>query len=893
MKNAKRLITLLLMLALISGVFPSALASDYDTADADCIDFLTSLDIMQNDSEDEFGSDRLFTRGEFASLMCDIIGIVPDEIGDDIPLYADLTSNCKCAPYVIPMIEGGYMTLDAEGKFWPNAPVSLEDALRAFVILQGGKILLDNYTPVEVANRVGILDGITVSSSELTKGQVALLLYETLHTEYYQQTVYGSTQEYEQDADYLVLENIYGIVYGTGVVTGENGTDFMDVNDNLTEGRIMINNVIYEGKLNDKYLGYTVNYYYTQSSEDEKIRELVYIAKDADENEVITIASNMIKSVSETELVYWTDESASKTKAVKLPGSLDFVYNGVANPAWSSSDLIFDHGYVTLINNDGDGKYDVVIVDSYDFIVVGYSDATNYRIYDQYNANVLDLSDPGISYSIYQKDGKKISFERGLKVNRLLAVKQSKNTEGTKIIELTQWDTPISGDIEMISDKTITIGENELKISDALYDTLDGDIIKLGRRVAAYLWNGEVVRIQKPDSSGERPNAAYLVNAGKESTGLDSGLMFRVARQSALFEDLNGAEKITIDGVPYKDSDDILTYLAESAKLSYYSADFPYAQPVQVWVNSENEVYKIDTLTYKSTYEEEAETMVSKVAVESMRYSVPNRSMYVSGKLKFTVPASSTVYWVPINKRYDEDFYGKVIGGGFGDNSYTVEALFMQENFEAEAVYVYYYPISTVAGNASPVIIERLTKTLNDEGDEVTKLYFLTMNGISGSIMLPKDLRTPELHVGDVVRWRSNYAADPTVMECIFSPYSIPDKGDRVQSFYTTGSEDAGAIQRGTASVFGTVLYRKNGLITLTTSIASDSEGVEAMENTDNFFTDSNTRYIRIEKVREEPVVTLKDFGSLMEYGSNPSEASEVYIFMLGSSVKFVYEIAL
>ncbi|MBO5008470.1 MAG: S-layer homology domain-containing protein [Clostridia bacterium] len=893
MKNAKRLITLLLMLTMISGVFPSALASEYDTADADCIDFLTSLDIMQNDSEGEFGSDRLFTRGEFASLLCDIIGIVPDEIEDDIPLYADLTSNCKCAPYVIPMIEGGYMTLDAEGKFWPNAPVSLEDALRAFVILQGGKILLDNYTPVEVANRVGILDGITVSSSELTKGQVALLLYETLHTEYYQQTVYGSTQEYEQDADYLVLENLYGIVYGKGVVTGENGTDFMDVNDNLTEGRIMIDKVIYEGKLNDKYLGYTVNYYYTKSGEDKKIRELVYIAKDSDENEVITIASDMIKSVSETELVYWTDESASKTKTVKLPGSLDFVYNGVANPAWSSKDFVFDHGYVTLINNDGDGKYDVVMVDSYDFIIVGYSDTVNRRIYDQYTANVLDLSDPSIKYSIYQKDGKKVSFERGLKVNRLLAVKESKNTDGTKIMEITQLDTPISGDIEMISDKSITIGGNELQISDALYHSLDDGMLKLGRRVAAYIWDDEVVRLEIPDSTGERPNAAYLVDVGKTASGLDAGIMFRIARQSAAFEDFNGAAKITIDGVPYRDSDDIRTYLANTAKLSYYSADFPYAQPVQVWVNSKNEVYKIDTLTYKAAYEEEAETMVSKVSVESMRYSVPNRSMYVSGKLKFTVPASSTVYWIPINKRYDEDFYGKVIGGGFGANSYTVEALFVQENFEAEAVYVYYYPISTVAGNTSPVIIERFTKSLNDDGDEVTKLYYMTMTGISGSILLPKNLRTPELHVGDVVRWRSNYAGNPTVMECIFSPYTVPDKNNRLRSFYTTGSEDAGAIQRGTASVYGTVLYRKNGLITLTTSIASDSEGVEAMENLDNFFTDSNTRYIRIEKEREQPVVTLKDFSALREYGSNPSEASEVYIFILGNSIRVVYEIAL
>lgn len=893
MKNAKRILTFLLAAALMIGCLPTVFAASEVSADESQIEFLTALKIMENDSEDEFGADRLFSRAELAKLVCNVMGIYPEQMVPDTPIYADITSNNEDAAYIKAAVEGGYMTLDKDGKFWPSSAVSLVDVCKAFVVIEGGKILFEEYEPLRAANLVGILKGSKINSAELTKGQVAMLLYNTLHTEFYDQIVFGDSKVYEMKEENLVLEYIYGIIYGEGVVNGEAGTDFVGINDRLTKNRILIDNVLYEGNLKENYLGYSVKYYYTKESVNELARELVYVAKNETRNNVVRIEADMIASATESEVEYYIDDH--KTKKIKLPGSLAFIYNGAANPNWTENDLRLDHGYMTFIDNNDDGTCDVLFVDSYTFIVVGYSDASDYKIFDQFNGEILDLSGNDVRYTIYQKDGKEVTFARGLKANRLLAVKQSRNIDGKTVYELTQWDTPISGEVEKIEGKRISVGGNELVLSDTLAENIDDNLLKLGKRIVAYIWNSKVVRIEEPDTTGERPNAMYLVNIQEKGKVFSKKLIFRVAGQSAAFEDFKGADKITIDGTLYRDGDQITKYLRETAKLSYYSAEYPYAQPVQIWTNSRDEVYKIDTVQH-NTGEDSAESLVSTdYKYKLMTYSSPNRSFYENKELQATIPASATAYWIPINARYDEDFYGKVAGGGFDDaKNYTVEPFFIQDNFTAEAIFIYYTPITTVAATGSAVIVESLCTVLDGDGMEVTQLNFIHANGSSGSIKLPYDLKINfEFRVGDVVRWRSNYAGEPTVIERLFSPYSIPKEADRYVNHYRPGTTLEGPEQRGTANVYGTVLHRKNGLVTLTTSIASDAGGIETMKNLDNYLTDSTTQYIRIEEVMGEPKVTLKDFNSITDYSTNPKEASEVFIFMLSNSIKFIYENAL
>ncbi len=908
----KRFLAISVVITLICGIIPSAYAASEQTVSPEKVEFLTYMGFMTPDEDGDFGEKRIFTRGELAEVLCAVLGIAVTDVDEKVSVCADVTGSNEYAQYIKTICEAGYMELDANGRFWSTSPITIDDASEIFVKLQGGEILFNGLTPKAAAKRVGIIRDMDYSGN-LTKGMVAELLYDTLHTGYYNQIIYGDEEVYKHEDSYLVLEALTGIVYGHGLVSGENGTTLTAADDRLENGNILINGVIYTDLKESGMLGYTVDYYYNASEKKSSIRKLVYIQKDRYKNEVTTIDADAICQVTNNYIEYYQDNDTTKTKKIKISGATNVIYNGVAYPAWSLADLTPNFGRLTFIENGYEGE-DVLIVESIRFILVNYGSSNDFKIYDQISGDVLDLSDSSIKYEIRQRDGKELKFNRIIRPGKLLAVMESKEDSSKKYTIIMADEASVEGEITSIKDKKIGIDGKEIDMASHLYKEItDKDkanagsqppFLAIGKGVKAHIWNGVIVYLEASEAIKTRTNMAYLVALDYDNSGFNDKLRLKLVVEAGTFEIAEVAKNVVVDGVKKKNFGDVVTILANSAQLSKYNAQYPYAQPVQVWKNSNGLVNKIDTLVYNSTTETKEDSLahIEEIITQSSIstptwsavYDTYNKSMYSSKRLLTVVSPKTRVFWVP-TKDLDDGANFNVTANNSSlarGTTYTIEPFFFQkDSYISEVLLVYYTPSNSVGTNSQPCIITDMADVLNDEGEIVKQLDYVNISGGQNSVQIPAEVETGAVSVGDMIRMSTDYLGRVKAVDISFSPSASLTESERIAVYKNGDGSGHGILQTGYTRIYGTAVDRTESNILLTTSLKTDSGGVANYVNLDNFMVSSNTQFFKYEEVRGNPAVSVSSYDSIVPYTISQNDADELCLFVYGNTVRFVYVI--
>ena len=284
----------------------------------------------------------------------------------------------------------------SNGKYDEEEPVPYYDALRAMVIITGydyfaktGGGFPQGY--LKIADECKITDGVKITDeSAITRAEAIKIVFNTLDVDMMVRAkVWGTESTYEVKEGENLFKSTFNIYEVKGIL--ETGSELTVTENKPKKGYAAIDSVEYETSLDvSGFIGEEVRAYYRQEK-GEDIGKLLYL-NETKRNKIIEIDTDDILSYENRKYSY---DDSKKTVNAALEIDCNIIYNrervnpksGVAVP------MIPENGNLRLIDNDGNGKYDVLIINNYNSYVAEYVNNQQKSISVKYESRAITVDD--------------------------------------------------------------------------------------------------------------------------------------------------------------------------------------------------------------------------------------------------------------------------------------------------------------------------------------------------------------------------------------------------------------------------------------------------------------------------------------------------------------------
>lgn len=418
MKNLKKLLAVVLACTMVFGVVSfAAIDTGYsdvaaDAKYAEAVKVLSSLGIVHGDDKGLFNPAEGITRAETAVILCSLYGA--GEIGQTATVFADVPASHWGSGYINYANQLGFIAGYGDGNFGPEDKVTYEQFIKMVVCALGyEKVAKDNggypsgYMMVAADKELTKKVTIKNQGDPALRSDVAQIAYNALTVNMMKRTVYGDLVWEEESNDTLLTLKL-GAYKLEGYVA-----DTWIFEDDLDEGYInFVATVEPNSALEDEWAYDAAEGTYTFANikcldEDAPnitgYQTVAYIAAD-DEGDysVVAIAVKTAKTTEftvedpynfynktadagevdaedfEGYLYYWKNRDDKKISSVKVDDNAVYyvngVYSGTVDEVLGARDETYEfvpaRGTVTVIDTNGDNKYDLIKVKSYDLAVV-------------------------------------------------------------------------------------------------------------------------------------------------------------------------------------------------------------------------------------------------------------------------------------------------------------------------------------------------------------------------------------------------------------------------------------------------------------------------------------------------------------------------------------------
>lgn len=542
---------------------------------------IEALSVTEAFGENVPKEDAELTRAEFVAMISPILRSGISENTYENSPFSDVTEETEFYNYICAAYEAGAVR-GAGGRFMPLKKITYAEAVKILTDILGYGVVAqrnsgypDGY--IKVAADLKITKNVKLAKdSAVTFGEAADMLLNTLNTEMYgiaasaEDISFGKTSK-------TLLEEKKNVYKARGIVR-ENAYTSLDSTDGSgNDGKVTIGDFtgyMYKSLLPEKYFGYYVEFYY--EDEDDTI---LYMEPVKNKNEVIKITDDSLESFSfsDRKLVYEVGDG-KRTDSEIIPADAVLIYNGKNKPTYTETELLPKNGDVTLIDNDGDGKTDVVVVNSYTTVFVGGVDKEGKLIADYYDSNnKLDLSEDTPqkrSIIITDEESKMISVSDIEVYNVITAAVSSDGTYVRCIVS----DNAVEGKISAVLTQD---GKNYVKFSDgaqyevaASFDAYYKNVCSAGLSGTLYLdISGKACGFLSATRFSEY---GFYIKAYTDDIGDMYVKMMNIYGEMV---SLKAAEKLKLDGVTVESDAALPTS----------------SQVVRYTLNSYGEVRKIDT----------------------------------------------------------------------------------------------------------------------------------------------------------------------------------------------------------------------------------------------------------------------------------------------------------
>lgn len=879
-------------------------------------DFLFELGIIRSHwpaERDDYLA-KTMSRAGMAQILSRVAGIEP-YLGEDT-YFNDVPVTHTNAKEINAMALAGLLKGDGNGKFRPDDAVTAEEMATICSIVLGYKVVGSDTSYLVVAKRIGLLDDIELSGDFLTIGQFYRMVLNTLDTEVMEQITYGERDEHKVQDGLTILERNHGLVKQRGVVKGTNGTRLTDADPSIGKNQLMIGNRVFLYEDTKDLLGREVVFYSKRDKvTGETEQQIVFLYEDTARNHYLTLKGKEVEGLNEDKLEYYV---GSKKKSVQVSSSVDVILNGVAYPEYTHADLKPDCGTITLIDNNDDRIYDVILIEEYIFMMVESIDSEEGIIYGRYPAISVGSSTQNEQYQVYMEAGIEGELTY-LSAGDMIAVQTSRNAKGSRVITVTYLGEGTSGVLESIYKDSYTISGVTYEVTGAT--AMDGDPYLLGQPVIVYTYNGHCAAIIHPKNDNYK--FGYLIDATVKETAFSGTLMVRIVNQNRELMELTTDKKFMLDESEYNDAFRAFDQIEAAAEKRVFSSDmqagyeatsasgisrtdvktlynngaiadlkagddnFPLSQPVRYRLNNEGVLTHLDTImkgvneTEQSLTPFQTDGGSDRAELEASMYSSNDRGFYIydgNGTTFANLISTENVIMPPYDQRDKVEYYGT--GTITNEQYYPVEVYTVNEYRAARYAVVYNRVHTAVFEENGIYIIGDVERTLDEDGEIIRKV---TLYGYRGpyNLVLSKDVSDADVMVGNVVRYQTNTNNEITHIETY---YNVAD-GDLpvAQRIKESGQTRAWGMRNRMA--YGTALAFGDNLITHTTSVGKD---IYKKENLRNYYVSATSFYKYTEK-GGSPKVELAGLGDLVPYAIDPSTTQKVIMITYSNRLDVVY----
>lgn len=712
----KRILSFIVSLTLICtsllGFGGATLAASVSNGDSD---YANAADVLQTICPGIIPEgDGSYTRAEFVSAVIALLNM-PTNPKAATP-FSDIPEGAAYAPAVAAALDLGLVS--GVDLFYPDSPVTYVQALKIVMTAIGyGKIAeVNGGYPTGyaiAASRAEVADTLDLGNDDkVSYSDGAVLLYDMATADIIEITSFGDTYEYGKTEGRNVLSAYHDIYIAEGVVDATEFTGLYSKNAYCAEDTISVDGVTYVADGYHTLLGKGVRVFYRDDSK----RTVVYAYANADNTKVFTADCDI--ALSGTKLSV-TEPDESEADNYSLSSDYAVIYNGKAYAAADFSAVVNpDAGRVTIIDNNDDGKYDILSIESVEYGVIASVNIADQRIYDKYKAQgMIDMSASDFECYVYDTDGN-LADIADLEEDTVVGYVMS---DDKLLLNIHIHSKKVGGTISEISgDGTIGINGVFYKVSKYYNDNVkDKAKIKAGTEAILYLaGDNEVVYIKEYTSIMKY---GYLV-AQKPKSGLDSTVSLKIFSGDGMLS-TSLADKLIFNGTPSASAD-----LADDMAV-IVAKDDAY-RVIKFALNAKGEVTKLYTAddlgetsifeernsesrpllfaNYTGTYRAGIITPYAHLASNGTMLKIPKSDDYKLDDDKYEVYATSKLS-TSTSSKYNIMAYDVDKGGAAG------LMILLQDSGGED--------IGSSTGSA---VVEKVYQTLDEEGFEVTAVRIYT-----------------------------------------------------------------------------------------------------------------------------------------------------------------------
>ena len=808
------------------------------------------------------------SRGKFASMLGEITGIasagaaetVQDDdgwlwLGDskksegsvESTGFSDVPSDHKYAKEIKKAAEYGYMNGGGDGKFLPNERITAVECFAALTRILNADFLTasGSYETryVRLAKKLGLTKNLSVTdySKTISARDVYVLLFNALFTEIYSLKTIGSSVEYAQTDGYY-LASVYFKIYKETGIFEENQRTSLESPTGCGEGYVTIGSTKYktDSESWDSLLGYNTEVYYKQERESEK--SIVYVTKY--QNKEKTVDSDDIETFSKPDFLYL--DKNEKKQTIRLKGDEDVIYNGKAIGSWTVDIFKPDCGSVTFIDNDSNGGYEVIIIDSRQVVFTDAVDKLNEVFTDKNSGKSFNLYKK--EYAVYDSKGAETDFD-ALSEKTVLEVRQTIEGQGEEWTEVYICDNKKVGEVTLTDGEYVYIDGEKTEISDICKEKFEPGDYGVFHLTSA----GKIAEFEKSEKTYS--TYGYIVSAARIEGSFEPEFKIKLFTTKSEFITCTFAEKVRVNGNVIK-KDKAYDALCKDGE--------PVNQLIEFRQNDKGELSEFNTAGGTE------DGFVKGASVSGTCRTVTRA--FVGARYSAYYDSDTVVMYVPDTDMSNEDLYS-VEKTFTNDYSYSFVSSYYPDKDSVVADVL----IKTVSDDAGskisdqttpPMIVSEVgTSYINDE------VYTYVSGYENGSLVTKKTAddkvsRTLEtLKKGDIIRCQNNISGNIKACVKIYdittrsfvdtaNPVS-PSSGNMISQFTLLHGEAWARASESKIIKVMPYVYKKVG------------EGIQKTEGTDEatlynydgsgfttILVDTGARDINITKVNSNDVMT-------------------------------------
>ncbi len=645
----------------------------------------------------EKNANDLINRAEFASLMAKLVAA--DDSAIDAIDFIDVDKNSEYYNAIAYMKTYGIMNgIDAQ-RFAPLRTITYNEALKTVLstLGYGDRAEVKGGYPNGYVS-IGLDVGFKVGTGELTALEAAKMLEQAAFRVRIM-TVIGYQKEgpfsiLAPEGDKTVLMQYHNIFPGVGKLTDNGLTRLYSKSEfSPKEELVSIDNEAfkYYGSLSiRRALNSTIDYYYKNDAGAKTLLWWEYTYQNREE--LVVYAENIAgdhPDFNKLQLVYYENDRLQKAQ---IHTRAAYIYNEVALPGFTKEDLKAQEGWFTLVDDDGDGVYDMIFAEVYENYFVTSISNNGEIISDRFNrgidtgkASVVEVfssegedisTDPSAkidpSKEIYLSDRSAGSIADAVALNNVISVFKSdhngKNVDDyIKIILSAATVTDNLNKTSKDEEKLIcTVGSKDYEINDYLLSKLglgnnpaDKDPslteLKIGEKYRFYLdYRGQIAYF---DAMTALNQYVYVLAAG-----LDGGHITKTVKMRGLLETGEIATLPFAKKVVHNDVEKTAEQVLSDTSISSTN------QLVRIRVNGKGEIRELSTSTAVPTSAspapriKESGEFLEAVGYDPVRFTMVENTAdayyYTNGRHmfgKYAIAPTSKLFYVPASG-VEEDY---------------------------------------------------------------------------------------------------------------------------------------------------------------------------------------------------------------------------------------------